>query len=256
MNQYCKFYDPWNGGLVPVVGQMFMIDLLEKLEGKIELIQTNTDGIIVKPLPLIRESEVMDVVKEWCDRTGFVLKVDRIYDIYQRDVNNYMYRDDKGNIHTKGEAVGYYECWENPLLENSYNSKEPIIIHYGIVEWFMNHKRPEETVLKYSSNIRMFQWILRLNTYDYLTFEANGNVERLQKVNRCFAGKEPGMVYKNKEMKHDRYSSLPDKVFIWNDSLDKIDKKRIDYVYYVKRIMERINQFIPDEFKKVKINKS
>lgn len=254
MNQYCKFYDPWNGALVPVVGQMFMIDLLEKLEGKIELIQTNTDGIIVKPLPLIDEREIMDIVKEWCDRTGFVIKPERIYDIVQRDVNNYMYRDDNGKIHTKGEAVGYYECWENPLLENSYNSKEPIIIHYGIVEWFMNGKRPEETVLKYASNVRMFQWILRPNTYDYLTFESVQGIEKLQKVNRCFASKEPGMVYKNKKDKHDRYSALPDKVFIWNESIETIDRKRIDYIYYVRRIMERINQFIPDEFKKVRIN--
>lgn len=254
MNQYCKFYDPWNGGLVPVVGQMFMIDLLEKLEGKIELIQTNTDGIIVKPL--CEEKEIIDIVNEWQERTGFVLKVDRIYDIVQRDVNNYMYRDDKGNIHTKGEAVSYYECWENPLLENSYNSKEPIIIHYGIVEWFMNGKRPEETVLKYASNLRMFQWILRPNTYDYLTFESAEGIKRLQKVNRCFASKESGMVYKNKKDKHDRYSALPDKVLIWNDKIDELDRKRIDYIYYVKRIMERINQFIPDEFKKVKINKS
>jgi len=244
MHKNSKFYDPWTGALVPVVGQMFMIDLLEKLEGKIELIQTNTDGIIVKPLPLINEQEIMDVVTEWCGRTGFVIKPERIYDIYQRDVNNYMYRDADGKIHTKGEAVGYYERWDNPLEGNSYNSKEPIIIHYCIVEYLMNNVKPERTIVNYSKNFRMFQWICKLQTFDYLTFEKGGEVTRLQKVNRCFASKEPGMIYKNKKGKHDRYSNLSDNVFVWNEDLSSLDFKKIDYVYYARRAYERIFEFV------------
>lgn len=253
MNKHCKFYDPWNGALVPIVGQMFLIDLLEKLEGKIELIQSNTDGIIAKPL--VDESEILDIVNEWQDRTGFVLKVDKIYDIVQRDVNNYMYRDDKGNIHTKGEAVGYYERWENPLLANSFNSKEPIIIQYCIVDYFMNGIKPEQTIVKYSDNLRMFQYICKVNTYDYLTFENKNGTQRLQKVNRCFASKESGMIYKNKKDKHDKYSNLPDKVFVYNEDLKNLDKKRIDFVAYAKRAYERINEFRPDSFKKRLVEK-
>ena len=170
MHEKSKFYDPWNGALVPVVGQMFLIDLLEKLEGKIRLVQSNTDGIAVKPLDGVSDDDILGIVKEWCNRTGFVIKPKKIYDIYQRDVNNYMYRDDKGKIHTKGEAVKYYECWENPLEANSYNSKEPIIIHYCIVDYFMNGVKPEQTIVKYAKQFRMFQWILKLQSYDYLTF--------------------------------------------------------------------------------------
>lgn len=243
MNKHSKFYDPWNGALVPIVGQVFLVDLLEKLEGKVELIQSNTDGIIAKPLPGISDEELLGIVKEWQDRTGFVLKMDKIYDIFQRDVNNYMYRDDKGEIHTKGEAVKYYERWENPLLENSYNSKEPIILHYCIVNYFMNGKKPEETIVEYAKVFRMFQWICKPQTYDYLTFEAKGQFTRLQKVNRCFASKVPGMVYKNKKGKHDRYSNLPDRVFVWNHDLSQLNYKDIDYVYYARRAYERIRDF-------------
>lgn len=245
MHKKSKFYDPWMGALVPIVGQLFLVDLLEKLEGKVELIQSNTDGIIAKPLEGVSDEELLDIVKEWQERTGFVLKMDKIYDIHQRDVNNYMYRDDKGEIHTIGEAVKYYECWENPLLKNSYNSKEPIIIHYCIVEYFMNGKKPEETIVKYSKNFRMFQWICKLQSYDYLTFEVHGEVTRLQKVNRCFASKKPGMIYKNKKNKHDRYSNLPDKVFVWNTDLSGLNYKDIDYIYYARRAYERINEFKP-----------
>ena len=245
MNEHSAFYDPWVGALVPIVGQLFLVDLLEKLEGKVELIQSNTDGIIAKPLPDVSDEELLDIVKEWQERTGFVLKMDKIYDIYQRDVNNYMYRDDKGVIHTKGEAVGYYERWSNPLEGNSYNSKEPIIIQYCIVEYLMNKIKPEYTIVKYANELRMFQWICKLNSFDYLTFEKHGEVERLQKVNRCFASKEPGMIYKNKKGKHDKYSNLPDQVFVWNHSLDVLDRKNIDFVYYARRAYERINEFIP-----------
>lgn len=243
MHKGSKLYDPWNGALVPVVGQMFLIDLLEKLEGKVRLVQSNTDGIMVKPLG--DEKEVLAIVEEWCTRTGFTIKPKKIYDIYQRDVNNYMYRDDKGKIHTKGEAVGYYECWENPLENNSYNSKEPIIIHYCIVEYLMNGIKPEQTIVKYAKEFRMFQWICKLNSFDYLTFEANGERQVLQKVNRCFASKVPGMIYKNKASKHDRYSNLADRVFVFNNSLDKLNYKDIDYVYYAHRAYERINDFKP-----------
>lgn len=239
------FYDPWNGALVPVVGQMFLVDLLEKLEGKVELMQSNTDGIIA--VPLVEENEVIDIINEWQTRTGLTLKIDKIYDIFQRDVNNYMYRDDKGVIHTKGEAVGYYEGWENPLENNSYNSKVPLIIQYCIVDYLMNGIKPERTIVTYSKNLRMFQWICKLQTYDYFTFEKGGEVIRMQKVNRCFASKESGMLYKNKEGKHDKYSNLADKVFVWNDSLDKLDNKRIDYIYYARRAWERIYEFIDRE---------
>jgi len=242
MNQYCKFYDPWNGALVPIVGQMFLIDLLEKLNDKIDLIQTNTDGVIAKPI--VDEQIVVDIINEWQERTGFTLKLDKIYDIYQRDVNCYMYRDDKGEIHTKGEAVNYYNNWENPLSANCYNSREPIIIQYCIVEYLMNHKKPEETVIQYKNELRLFQYICKKLSYDYLTFETFNNTIKLQNVNRCFASKQEGQIYKNKVNKHDKYGNLPDKVFVWNDDISKLDKKQIDYVYYIKRAYERINEFL------------
>ena len=90
----------------------------------------------------------------------------------------------------------------------------------------------------------MFQWICKLQSYDYLTFEDKYGIKKLQKVNRCFAGKESGMIYKNKKDKHDKYSNLSDKVFVWNDSLDNLNYKQIDYIYYAKRAYERINDFI------------
>jgi len=246
LNQYCDFYDPQKGRLVTLTGEIFLVDLLEKLEGKIELIQSNTDGIMVRPIG--EKDEVLDIVKEWCDRTKFTIQPKKIYDIHQRDVNNYMYRDEKGKIHVKGEIVKYYNLWDNPFLEDSYQTSTPYIIHHCIVEYWMNNKKPEEVIKENMRNLRMFQYLCRPLSFDYLTFEKDGEVTRLQNVNRCFASKTPGLIYKNKGTKHNLYQNLPDSVFIYNNEIlsDKaIDEliNKIDFNYYIKRAYERINEF-------------
>lgn len=251
LNQYSDFYDPEKGRQVTLTGEIFLVDLLEKLEGKIYLIQSNTDGIMVKPKEGIKDEEILDIVKAWCNRTGFTIKPKKIYDIYQRDVNNYMYREEDGSIHTKGEAVKYYNTWENPFQEDSYSTSTPYIIHHCIVEYLMNNKTPEEIVYNNRKNLRMFQYICKPLTYDYLTFEDGNKVTKLQKVNRCFASKTVGMIYKNKGDKHDKYSNLPDNVFIHNEEILSRKSfielfKKIDYDYYVKRAWERIREFKKD----------
>jgi hypothetical protein len=159
-----------------------------------------------------------------------------------------MYRDEKGKIHVKGEIVKYYNSWENPFLEDSYNSTTPYIIHHCIVEYYMNNKTPEEIVEQNKRKLRMFQYICKPLTYDYLTFETSSEVIKLQKVNRCFASKKEGMIYKNKSDKKAKYQNLPDSVFIYNQEIlsdETIDKlvDKIDYNYYVKRAYERIGEF-------------
>ena len=268
MNEYCRFYDPQNGLLVTITGQLFLVDLLEKLEGKVRCIQSNTDGIIVKPLPGIDEQVVVDVVNEWQQRTGFVLKVEHIFDIYQRDVNCYMYRDDKGEIHTLGEAVKDYGKWQYPFWKDSYKSKEPMIISTAIVEYFMNHKLPEETIAENARTLRMFQYLAKKQSFDWLDYQvtdSNGNVTttRVQSINRAFAWSDEnqrGMLYKCRasgKVTKTKISNLPDSVFIYNHEIlsdEVVDQlqERIDYQYYINRAYERILEFIKlDEVKEI-----
>ena len=241
-NKYCDFYDPYQGDLVRLTGEMFLVDLLEKLEGKADVIQSNTDGIMIRPL--VEENEIIEIVNEWQNRTGFVLKVEKIYDIIQRDVNNYMYRDEKGDIHVKGEAVKHWECLENPFIRNSYDSKEPLIISKCIVEYFMNGQKPEDTINQNKDNIRLFQFICKKGTYDYLEYDDGEKRTKLQKVNRAFVGKDcMGTIFKCKGNKRDKYSSIPAGVFIHNEQINANLKKKIDYNYYIRRSYERIEEF-------------
>lgn len=255
-NEYCDFYDPYKRGLVTATGQLFLCDLLEKIEPYVDLIQSNTDGVIAKLLDKKYENRVLEIVNEWRERTGFVLKLEKVYDIYQRDVNNYMYRDESGKIHVLGEAVKYYNGWENSLEKNSYMSKEPIIIHYGIVDYLLNNISPEETVQKYRDSLRMFQYICKKGTFDWVEVEETYNNEtktiKMQNVNRVFASNSPikRVIYKRKsegKVLKSKISNTPPNIIVYNDNINKECeelKKQIDYNYYIDRIYERIFKFL------------
>lgn len=267
-NKYCRFYDPWQGDLVRLSGEMYLVDLLEKLEGKVSVVQSNTDGIIAELLPGHTEDELMDIINEWQTRTKFVLKLEKIYDIYQRDVNCYVYRDSENNIHTLGEAVTHYNKIDYPMWDDGFSSKEPLIICQGLVEYLMNQILPEDSVKQHKDDLRMFQYICKKLSYDWMEYQldySDGSVEtiKLQHVNRAFALTESehsrGMVYKykwrNGKLSKTKVSNLPNSVFVYNDCITNEKARneiqhKIDYQYYVDRIYERINEFIT--FKTIK----
>ena len=259
-NKHCNFYDPYKGDLVTITGQIFIVDLLEKLEGKIRLLQSNTDGIMVKPLEGHSEEEILDIVKEWCNRTGFVIKPKKIYNLIQRDVNNYIYLDENKEIVAKGEAVKHSPCSDNPFETESYSSKEAVIISKAIVDYLVKDILPEQTIEENKNNLKLFQFICKRNSYDWLEYEENLFLEirttKIQNVNRAFAYNDPvikGMVYKYKmrdgKVSKAKVSNLPINVFVYNDEIlseknIKEVQKKIDYKYYIKRAYEKILEFI------------
>lgn len=266
LNEHTKFYDPHKGQLVTIVGQIYLVDLLEKLEGKFRLIQSNTDGIIAKPLSGINENDAIEIINEWMNRTGFKLKLEKIYDIHQRDVNCYMYRKENGEIKCLGDTIKYYNSWKNPLEKDSFSAREPIIISHAIVDYFMKNKLPEEVIEENKNELRMYQYICKKNTFDWLEYEEfnldtnETKLTKLQNINRAFALKSDnikGMIYKRRfsgKLTKAKVQNLPENVFVYNneilskETIEKITNK-IDYSYYIKRSYERILKFV--DIKKV-----
>lgn len=264
MNEYSQFYDPQRGSLVTITGQLFICDLLEKLEDKVIIVQSNTDGIIVEPINWNDEKEIIQIVEEWEKRTGFVIKKDYIYNLWQRDVNNYMYKDKKGEIHVLGEALKGYATSGKLFFEGkpSLDFKEPHIIAKSIVNYLMFDKWPEETINENKDRLIDFQYICKRKSYDYTEYELKdlktGKIEytKLQGVNRVFAYKDNnyiGMIYKHKERggkkSKAKVSNLPPSVFVYDNEIlsDKAIKEiqtKINYNYYIERSYERIFEFI------------
>lgn len=262
INKYTDFYDPQIGTLITITGQIFLVDLLEKLEGKVKLIQSNTDGIIVKPLSTSSKDEVLSIVNAWCTRTGFVIKPKEIAEIYQRDVNCYCYRLSNGETDVKGDAFVGSWAINNPVKNQFYTSKEPAIVAIATRKYLLDNIPVEQTVEQYKANLLYFQFLCKKLSYDYCiytTFDEEGNViseENVSDLNRCFALKYTNTFSniikyktdKNGKLKKCKMPNMPDSYFIYNDEIlsDAAKQKlieKIDYNYYIKRSYERIEEF-------------
>lgn len=261
-NEYTDFYDPQKALLVTSSGEMFMLDLLEKLDGYGTAFNVNTDGIMFDLFNWDDQPKVEAIIQEWVERNGFAVKTGVITDYHGRDVNCYIMREPDGEICFKGEAVKNYDISDGAFAEGSFfNCKEPPIIAKGIVAAFMDNILPEQFVEQNKNNMILFQYTSKKNTFDYLEYSKTNlktgekSVIKVQSPSRCFAKKditEVGTLVKHrtKNGKHTfaKVQNLPDNIFIWNseilshDATNKISQQ-LDYNYYIKRIYERIGEF-------------
>lgn len=260
-NKYTEFYDPEKLLMVTMTGQLFIVDLLEKLEPYVKCIQSNTDGIIVSPYDWNDEEKILSIVKDWCERTGYIISPKTIYNIYQRDVNCYFYEEkenDPSSVHVVGEAVKMYKSTDKPILSLRFNAKEPCIYSYCIVDYFLSGIKPEDTIKKYSDNLELFQYICKKNSFDWTQSETilpDNTVEitKLQGVNRAFPSNDmetKTSVYKCRKegkVKRAKVANIPDNVFIYDGDIihdtDEI-KKHIDWNYYKIRAYDKIKSFL------------
>lgn len=262
-NEHTDFYDPQKALLVTSSGEMFMLDLLEKLDGLGTAFNVNTDGIMFEPFDWNDEEKIRNIIQEWVERNGFAVKTGIITDYHGRDVNCYVMREPDGELCFKGEAVKNYDISDKAFAEGAFfNCKEPPIIAKGIVAAFMDGILPEQFVEQNKNDMRLYQYTSKKNTFDYLAYKMTtintGSVAeyQIQSPSRCFAKRDISSVgtiikHRTKNGKHTfaKVQNLPDNVFIWNDEIlseDAVNKivPKIDYKYYVNRIYERINEFL------------
>lgn len=99
-SSYSAFYDPYVGVSVCVIGQLLLVDLLERLEPYTEkLIQSNTDGLYL----LLKDKTGADkAIAEFEKRTGMVMEWGKFTFMYQHNVNNYVARAEDGELKLKG----------------------------------------------------------------------------------------------------------------------------------------------------------
>ena len=107
-------YDPRMMHSVCISGQLMLVDLMEKLDSKSELVQANTDGVLIR-LTSGNEAEIMDIANNWMQRTGMILEADHYTAVYQRDVNNYVAVVADGSIKAKGIDVKPKSNLDNDL---------------------------------------------------------------------------------------------------------------------------------------------
>lgn len=235
-SKYNGLYDPKMANQVCITGQLLLIDLLEKLEPYITLVQSNTDGILYIPHD---KEKILEVLDEWQERTGMGLETEKFKKIWQKDVNNYIILDENDNIKVKGGYVAQYE----PGLRSNAR-----ILDISTVEYFVNNIEPEETINN-ANDIFLFQYITKTGrTYDSTYWQHDGGEIEVNNVNRVYSSKNKndGTLFKVKRVNNltrkDSIANLPTHCLVDNANKATIDD--IDKSWYIEQARKRINDFI------------
>jgi len=244
-DMFNPMYDPLHRNLVCVFGQVLIIDLLEKIEDLIELLQSNTDGIFVK-LEKRNVPELKRRIAEWENRTGLKMSYEAFTGIYQKDVNNYIavpegdLYDEKGKPrwHSKGAYV-------KELADLDYDLP---IVNEAVKMYMLCGVPVERTVLN-CQDFRMFQKIVKLsNKYRWVEHErASGNIKYDNKAYRIFASSDnrDGRLLKCDGVRNPaKFGNTPDHCFIFNDDLKGVAiPKKLDRQYYIDLANKRLEDF-------------
>ena len=89
-DQYNNLFDPRNANNVCIAGQFLLTDLIDKLEDHCQLVQSNTDGILVKLFRKEDKEKIIGICNEWSKRTRMELEFDEYVKVIQSNVNNYI----------------------------------------------------------------------------------------------------------------------------------------------------------------------
>ena len=240
---------PWSGlydakmaNEVCITGQLFLTDLIEKIEPYSKLVQSNTDGILIIPYD---KEKIMEEIKKVEERIRINFEIDVFKGIWQKDVNNYIILAENGKVKSKGAYVSqYHRARENDRgFRNSGR-----ILDDAVVDYFIKGTSPEETINN-CDDIFAFQLICKAGGSYSGTYwpTKNGDI-KVNNVNRVYASKDKsnGHLYKLKinsdgSTRKDSIANLPDHCLVDNGAKASISD--IDKQWYIEIAYKRIKDY-------------
>lgn len=234
-DQYNALYDPLMANNICVTGQLALLLLIEMIEPHCQLIQSNTDGLIVKLHNLDDYEVIDDICYEWEQLTHVKLAFDPIITkIYQKDVNNYLFINEFGEVESKGAYVKELNPLDNDLP----------IVNKALKEYMINGTPVEKTINE-AEDLIDFQKIVKLSS-KYCRVEWNGQ-EFNNKCYRVFASTKkftPIVKVKVGKANAEKFANTPENCFIQNGDIKGV--KVPDYLnrqWYIDLAHERLRQF-------------
>ena len=273
-DKFKKIYDPEYNTKMCMLGQLALSDLIYRLarakpkarlkpswateDGKSEelagdgyyeyfkLIQSNTDGIALELLSDDAESIIDGVCKDWEKDWRFSLEKTVADNLYEKDVNNYVFKDSGGKVKVKGAYVTKY---------SDDNEQDTLaILAKAVVDYFLEGIDIRTTICNPDNLATDYQMIKKLGgMYDTPTWKREYGDEIVQKVNRIFPSTDlkNGGLYKHKKSKEigvlDKVEGTPEHVLIYNHDIrgKKIGElENIDYEWYIAEAQKRVNDFL------------
>ncbi len=234
-DKYNPMFDPRNRRLVCIFGQVLLLDLIEKLEPHIRLVQSNTDGILF----IVKRKDfelIDDIVHEWEERTGLNMEFEYYEKIFQKDVNNYVAVTYEGKVKSKGAYVKKLSALDNDLP----------IVNEALINYMVKGVAIEETINSCNELIK-FQKIFKL-TSNYEFVKHNGS-KLYNKSYRVFASKNKSDTYLGKckceGCTVEKFANTPEHCFILNGDINSADiPVHLDKDWYIDLAYERLSQFI------------
>ena len=258
-------YDPRNNNCMCINGQLMLLDLIEHLEvvPGFELLQSNTDGLIIRIPDTDKAFDMVDdICWDWEQRCStakcsITLGLDTIAEIYQKDVNNYLWIDAEGKVERKGAYVKELSQIDNDLP----------ILNEALVE-YMVHKTPVERTIGDCTDLIKFQKLVKLSeNYKWVEHEHGGRILKQSGVRkikqwyeytktkrysyksyRVFASKDPddGRILRcgGARGRAEKFGNTPDHCFIFNDSVVGVEvPDNLDKSWYIDLAKKRLKDF-------------
>lgn len=243
-DKYNQLFDPLQANNVCIAGQLLLTDLIQKVEGECELIQSNTDGVLLKLYSNVDSNKIIEICKEWEKRTRMDLEFETYTKVFQKDVNNYIIVPDGELYDEKGkERFKRKGAWVKQLSPLDNNLP---IVNKAVVDYFVKGINPEITIME-SKELIDFQIITKVGRkYDYASHNDTILHER---VNRCFASTRStdNTLYKKHKSKQvlDKVANTPDRLFIDNSNvIGKGLPPYLDKKWYIDLAYSRIKAFM------------
>lgn len=252
-------YDPLMANLTCIFGQMFILDLIDKLEPYCRLLQTNTDGIFVLCENEEIKNKVIEITNQVGERLKMEFEIDEYTKLIQKDVNNYIAVKKNGELECKGAMVKFNKPIDNDL---------PIL--NDAVRNYLAYDIPVEQTINECEEYIKFQKVIKLSAKYKEIWYGNGvsgkdnkitsiNGELLKgKVHRVFASKRQldGSIYKLKIEKgvksYEQFANTPTHLFIDNEDVhDKSIPEYLDKEYYINEAKKRIDMFLTKDEEKI-----
>lgn len=242
-DKYNNLFDPRMANNVCVSGQLLLLDLIDKVEPYCTLIQSNTDGILVKVESEEMKDKYLSLCDEWSKRTRLDLEHDEYVKVIQKDVNNYIIVDAKGKYKSKGAYV-------KQLSKIDYDLP---IINEALINYFTKGMSVEDTISNCTELIK-FQKIIKISRLYKYAIQGERIIK--EKILRVFAStlESDLSVFKVKEEgRVEKISYTPEKCFIYNDNvIDVVVPIKLDKQYYIDMANKRLQDFLSKDKKEQK----
>lgn len=230
-----NLYDPRQANKVCIYGQLLLLDLIEKLEPHCQIIQSNTDGVLIKMNRYEDFELIDDICYEWEKRTRLVLEFDEFKKVYQKDVNNYIIVDYEGNYKSKGAYV-------KKLSNLDYDLP---IVNKALIDYMVKNTPVEQTIND-CNELKEFQQVSKIGSkYKHIL---HGEKILNEKCIRIFASNDENDAGVKKISvrtgRPEKISNSPERCFIFNDEVNGVTvPDKLDKDWYIALAQKRLKDF-------------